>query len=273
MQRELSASELSDLVHRVFVPTPRDKALAILVDLPDSKLPDHDGWKERREMAAGWARQLLAAKETNGLDISLVLYRNVRANNADLPEMMTIWDPLRPLPETADDLAAFPATSVGEVLTRHQLALAPTELSATAPLKMLCPLYACRAATMPGFSPGMIPALRLDYTEVNRRVTILKELLDRAVGADFVFEVSGQGTFDLRLDLRHRQGHASGGLLPQPNMAGNLPSGEAYIVPYEGEIPGDTSGSKGLLPVQLDGEIVLYRIENNRLRWRGGSES
>lgn len=264
MQKELSADELTDLIQRVFLRTPSDRALAILVDLPDAALPDHEHWKQRRDMAVGWARQLVAASSGHGLDISLVLYRNVRANNADLPEEMTIWDPSQPLPKTADNLVGFPAVSTIEVLTRHQLALAPTELSATAPLKMLCPKFGCRAATMPGFSPEMVPALRLDYTEVNRRVTILKELLDRAIAADFTFEVGGMGDFDLHLDLRHRTGHASGGLLPQAGMAGNLPSGEAYIVPYEGENEGDASQSAGVLPVQLDGEIVLYRIENNR---------
>ena len=264
MQLEISADELTDLVLRVFSPKPADRALAILVDLPDAALPDHEHWRERRDMAAGWARRLTAASAVHGLDISLVLYRNVRANNADLPEEMTVWDPSKPLPETADDLAELPRIPLGDVLTRHQLALAPTELSATAPLKMLCPKYGCRAATMPGFSPEMVPALRLDYTEVNRRVTVLKELLDRSVAADCVFEVVGQGGFELRLDLRHRSAHASGGLLPQPGMAGNLPSGEAYIVPYEGEIEGDASRTAGVLPVQLDGEIVVYRVENNR---------
>lgn len=264
MQTELSTDELTDLIRRVFAPTAVDRAMAILVDLPDAALPDHGPWKERRDMAAGWARRLVAASERHGLGISLALYRNVRANNANLPEEVTIWDPSRPLPDTADDLAEYPATPMSEVLTRHQLVLAPTELSATAPLKMLCPTYACRAATMPGFSPEMAPALRLDYTEVNRRVTILKDILDRAVEADFVFEVADEGTFGFRLDLRHRSAHASGGLLPRPGMAGNLPSGEAYIVPYEGEIEGDPSRSAGILPVQLDGEVVLYRIEKNK---------
>jgi len=264
MNLELSADELTDLIQRVFSPTSADRALAILVDLPDQELADNEGWCARRKMAAGWAVVLEEARGQHGLDISLVLYRNARANNADLPEAMTIWDPSQPLPETADNLFGFPGVSTAEVLTRHQLALAPTELSATAPLKMLCPKYGCRAATMPGFSPEMVPALRLDYTEVNRRVTILKELLDRAVAADFVFEVADQGAFELHLDLRHRSAHASGGLLPQAGMAGNLPSGEAYIVPYEGEIEDDPSRSAGVLPVQLDGEIVVYRIENNR---------
>lgn len=264
MHPELTTDELTDLIRRVFSPTSNDRAMAVLVDLPDVELPDNQAWSARRKMAAGWAAALEKARDRHGLDVSLVLYRNARANNADLPETMTLWDPSHPIPETADDLVGHPGVSVGEVLTRHQLALAPTELSATAPLKMLCPQYGCRAATMPGFSPEMVPALRLDYGEVNRRVTILKEYLDRAIAADFVFDVAGQGAFNLRLDLRHRSAHASGGLLPHPGMAGNLPSGEAYIVPYEGEIEGDASQSGGTLPVQLDGEVVIYRVERNR---------
>ena len=264
MLSDISPAELSELVTRVFAPTSSDRALAILVDLPDEVLADNEAWRVRRRMAATWAVALDEAREIHGLDVSLVLYRNARANNADLPEDAMIWDPRRTLPETMEETAGIVQTSMKTVLTDHQLLLAPTELSATAPLKMLCPVYGCRAATMPGFSPEMVPALRLDYTEVNRRVMILKEYLDRAIGADCVFDVSGMGTFKLHLDLRHRRGHASGGMLPQPGMAGNLPSGEAYIVPYEGEIQEDPSSSEGVLPVQLEGEIVLYRIERNK---------
>ncbi len=116
---------------------------------------------------------------------------------------------------------------------------------------------------MPGFSPAMLPALRVDYTEVNRRVGILKGLLDRAASAELDFVVDGAETHRLVLDLRHRTAHASGGLLPHPGMAGNLPSGEAYIVPYEGELVGDPSGSHGVLPVELEGEVALFEISGN----------
>jgi leucyl aminopeptidase (aminopeptidase T) len=47
-------------------------------------------------------------------------------------------------------------------------------------------------------------------------------------------------------------------------VAGNLPSGEAYIVPYEGELTGDPSRSSGVMPVQFGAEIVRYRIEGNK---------
>jgi leucyl aminopeptidase (aminopeptidase T) len=116
---------------------------------------------------------------------------------------------------------------------------------------------------MPGFLPAMIPALQIDYAEVNRRVDRLKALLDPATAATVVTRAGGR-TRTLRLDLRHRTAHASGGLFPHNGVAGNLPSGETYIVPYEGELAGDPSGSRGELPVQFDDEVVVYRIEGNK---------
>lgn len=258
----LKADELTAMITRVFEPTADDTTLAVLVDLPDDALPDNEDWTLRRTIAADWVRELAAARANHGLDIDLVVYRNVRANNADLPETAWICDPDR-LPATADELDPANARSFADILDGHRLILAPTELSATAPLKVLSPRHGCRGATMPGFSPAMIPALRLDYTEVNRRVLLLKDLLDRAVSADLRFTVDGADLHDLHLDLRHRSAHASGGLLPQPGTAGNLPSGEAYIVPYEGEIAGDSSRTTGVLPVEMSGEVVLFEIDEN----------
>jgi len=262
MIENLKADELAAMINRVFAPQAEDTALAVLVDLPDEALADNDDWAQRRAIAAGWVRELAAARDEHGFDIDLVAYRNVRANNADLPPTAWLCEPDE-LPATADDLDPDSARDFGEILDEHRLVLAPTELSATAPLKMLSPRHGCRGATMPGFSTAMIPALRLDYTEINRRVHLLKDLLDRAVSADLRFTVDGTHRYDLHLDLRHRTAHASGGLLPQPGTAGNLPSGEAYIVPYEGEIDGDPTGTKGILPVQFDDEVVLFEIENN----------
>jgi leucyl aminopeptidase (aminopeptidase T) len=258
----LKAEELARMIDRVFEPQSGENSVAILVDLPDAALPDNDAWALRRSIAADWVRQLHSARDRHGFDVELVHYRNVRANNADLPETAWISDPDHS-PESADEPAAADAVAFADVLSSHRLVLAPTELSATAPLKVLSRRYGCRGATMPGFSPAMVPALRLDYTEVNRRVQMLKDLLDRAVAAELRFEVDESETQELSLDLRHRTAHASGGLLREPGTAGNLPSGEAYIVPYEGELEGDPTGSRGVLPVEIDGEVVLFEIVDN----------
>ena len=259
----LTAEELTALVRRVFQPREADRALALVVDLPDRVVPDNERWRTRRELAAAWAEALASARAAHGLDVHLYWYRNARSNNADLPERAWRKGEGRG-PETADELDDAPAEPLRQVLSSHTLVMAPSEFSATAPLKVLSRELGFRAATMPGFGPLMIPALRLDYTEINRRVRLLKALLDRAAFADLAFAVDGSVTRSLRLDLRHRTAHASGGLFPEPGTAGNLPSGEAYIVPYEGERPGEPSTSAGLLPVQLGDEVVEYRIEKNR---------
>jgi hypothetical protein len=259
----LTAEELTALVRRVFQPRSGDRALAMIVDLPDRVAPDNERWRTRRQLATAWAEALASARDAHGLDVHLYWYRNARSNNADLPQGAWRQDGGR-APETADDLDDARAVPLRQVLSSHTLVMAPTEFSATAPLKVLSRELGFRAATMPGFGPPMIPALRLDYTEINRRVRLLKALLDRAAFADLAFTVDGSRTRSLRLDLRHRTAHASGGLFPEPGTAGNLPSGEAYIVPYEGERPAEPSRSAGLLPVQLGEEVVEYRIEKNR---------
>ncbi|GLH68912.1 hypothetical protein GETHPA_04450 [Geothrix rubra] len=262
MAESLSAGDLANLVRRVFRPRPGEGDLAILVDLPDAKVSDDAAWQARRSMAAEWAASLAAQRESLGFDTRLAFYRNVHTNNGDLPA--TAWlHQGGPLPVRAEDLDPAEARPFAALYAGHPLLIALTKFSATAPLKMAAKRYPIRAATMGGFRADMIPALRLDYAEVNRRVGILKDLLDRAEGAAFRFDTP-EGPCDLQVDLRHRTAHASGGLLPDPGVAGNLPSGEAYIVPYEGERAGDPSRTAGIMPVQFGAEIVRYRLEANR---------
>ena len=262
VKEELSGEALAALIERVFRPRSSDRAVAVLVDLPDGVRGDSAAWRERREMAAQWVRRLILCRRQLGLDVHLYLYRNVRTNNGDLPRGAWRHDE-GPLPGNADEIDAMAEEPFSEIFRAHSILMAITEFSATAPLKLLAKNFAFRAATMPGFSPAMIPSLRLDYEEINRRVVWLKDLLDRAEGADFVFGVENGPDCSLYLDLRHRSGHASGGLLYEPGTAGNLPSGEAYIVPYEGEVAGLPSGSAGRLPVQFENEVVIYEIERN----------
>ncbi len=263
VREELTGEALAALIERVFRVRPSDRALAVLVDLPDQARPDRAEWRERREMAAQWVRRLAPQQRRLGLEVRLYLYRNVRANNADLPPAAWLHTS-GPLPDTAEELDPVSAEPFSDIFRAHSLLVAVTELSATAPLKLMAKAFAFRAATMPGFSPSMIPSLRLDYEEINRRVIRLKEMLDAAQGAELVFAVENGAECRLFLDLRHRSAHASGGLLHEPGTAGNLPSGEAYIVPYEGEFEGDPSASRGQLPVQFGNEVVLYEIERNR---------
>lgn len=258
---ELSGDELVALLRRAFAPRPDDRAIAILADLPDEVLGDHAEWRERRRLAACWATLLAAREAELGLPTRLFVYRNVHANNAQLPELAYAVDGAPP-EDAAAAAARLAPLPFAEVFARHSILLAPTELSATAPLKLAARQFGFRAATLPGFNRAMIPALRLDYVEVDRRVRRLKALVDAADAAEITF-LTGGVEYHLTLDLRGQQGFASSGLLAEPGLAGNLPSGEAYIVPREGR-DGQDSFSAGILPVELDGEVVFYEIEANR---------
>ena len=247
----------------MFRPGAHDRAIGLLVDLPDARVADSDAWSERRAIAADWQTRLNDARRDLGIDsVNLVFYRNARRNNGDLPDEATIGI-TGELPRTAEEIDDR-CEPFARIFDTHQILIALTEFSATAPLKLLAPRHGFRAATLPGFRPTMIPALKLDYGEIGKRCDELKELLDRAIAAHMRFEADGR-EHTLTLDLRHRTATASGGRLVEPGKAGNLPAGETYIVPYEGELEDDPSGSRGVLPLELDGELLFYRIESNKV--------
>ena len=259
---KLSKNELLELIKSVFPYFKNDKKLGILVDIPNSKENDNEDWSIRREICLDWIKKIKS--ETNSLkleEIALIAYPAVGANNADLPEYAFIIN--EGLPETAELLDKMgKKIKFEEIFKTFQLFLAPTENSATAPLKNSAKKHGFRAATMPGFSPKMLPALRIDYEEVNRRVSIIKEKVDPAISAEVIFRVNNKDKYNMSFDLRFRKGHLSPGRFPDASTAGNLPSGETYIVPYEGELK-EKSKTEGILPVQIKGKLVYFTIKEN----------
>jgi aminopeptidase len=261
-QRQLGTQDFLRLLPGVFPPLTGDRVLGLLVDIPRDPRQDHRGWMDRRAMAESWASAIRSVRKKLGLeDVVLIAYPDVGSNNAELPGEGYLCPAL---PKTAAELPrSCEPQPFPKFFSDVQLFLAPTEYSATAPLKVAARQYGFRAATMPGFSKQMIPALKIDYNTVNRLVNTLKDHLDRARGAEVLFTVDKNREFALRFDLRWRKAHASGGRFPEKGTAGNLPSGEAYIVPYEGENR-DKSFTEGILPVQISDSICLFTIKENR---------
>ena len=260
---KLEARDLVALVRSAFPRLPGDRALAILADVPREASHDNGNWAARRRMCQEWHSALDASRGEVPLEgVRLVAYPDVGSNNADLPREAVLVEAA--LPGTADRLAdAGRKVLFDDVFRDTQILLAPTEYSTTAPLKVAGRKFGFRAATMPGFGASMIPALRVDYAEVARRVDAIKASLDRAEWADIRFADDEGREYAMRFDLRHRTAHASSGRFPERGIAGNLPSGEAYIVPYEGE-RGAPSETEGLLPVEIGGELVVFAVKENR---------
>lgn len=259
MIRNLTFEELLRLLKSVFALKKREEQFTILVDLPDKNVPDKNSWHDRRRIAGEWYNALSENQaRTTFSEINLCSYPNVGSNNANLPLFV------RKVHTFLGDasLGGGMLVSLDEVLASSSIVIAMTEMSATAPLKMFARKFQFRGASMPGFLRSMIPTLSLDYEQVHARVVEFQERMQRAdsVEIDLIHEGA---VYTSQYDLRFRQAHASGGLMREPGVVGNLPSGEAYITPYEGEKPDEPSRTHGILPVQFGKEIVLYRISKN----------
>jgi len=256
----INESSLRTLLTTVFALHPPEQQLTILFDIPGGGVSDSDSWRDRRAIACQWYALLRNGPSAKLFKkVMLGWYENVGSNNNDLPA--TLW--VNEGEVHGSDVPEGKKADLVQIVTSSTVVLALTEFSATAPLKIMGRGQSFKGASMPGFSRKMIPALSLDYEKVDARVREFKNRMDRAEGISMDFGTP-QGDFTMYFDLRFRTGHASGGLMRNPGMVGNLPSGEAYIVPYEGENPGEESKTKGTIPVQFEEEIVLYRIEKNR---------
>jgi len=263
MCENLSSEELKLLVRKVFAPAATDTRVLILVDVPDAAVPDTSAWRDRRRIAAEWLTLFDGISSDLGLEhVELLYYQNVGSNNANLPKTAASWDgpadevTLKTLHENGTQ-----ADLEGRLKDAH-IILVMSQLSATAPLKLRAQDYGFKAASMPGFSRTMIPALRLDVDEIQAQVMRIKQRLDAAHAIEIRF-MAFERELSLTVDVDGMSGTASSGLLRERGSAANLPSGEAFVVPYEGTLhrPSKTSGK---LPVQFGDEVVIYRIEQNR---------
>lgn len=263
MSQNLSDEQLKQLIQKVFAPKIDDRVLLILVDVPNSEVPDNVAWKDRRLLAYTWNESLKKIKGDLGLgEVRTVYYENSGSNNAELPTKAFLWQGDPKLVDSNKLKSEGDSKNLEEFLSVTDIVLAPTEFSATAPLKVLAKKHQFRGATMPGLKREMIPALELDYVKVHNEVMKFKTRLDEAIKIEMHFEAENDD-YPFNVDLSDRNAHASSGLLRDPGMVGNLPSGEAYIVPYEGELA-EESKTAGLLPVQFADGIVVYLVENNR---------
>lgn len=246
------AFDLEKLLIDVFSPE-AGEVVTVGCDLPRPGIADRPAWAERRRMAAEWLDAFRSLGERRGFSVNpLLTYPATGANNADLPVRAELGGAEVDLEATllASTLVAF-----------------LTEYSATAPLSALCARKEdLRVASMPGIEKRMErTSLAADYAEVARRCAVLDDLLRDADRVEVTFSTGDRCTFDVRF----RTPEMDDGSLPRHKQGDrliNLPSGETFIVPYEGERPGEPSRTEGRIPVRLGGELVVFDVAGNRIR-------
>ncbi|MFZ5787255.1 MAG: hypothetical protein ACOY3Y_12505 [Acidobacteriota bacterium] len=245
------AFDLVKLLTDVFDPEAGEK-VTVACDVPNAQPDDTPKWSDRRLMAAEWREAFVALGRARGFSVNpLLTYPATGTNNGDLPEHGTMDGR---------------SVAIEEVLLDTTLACFLTQFSATAPLDRLTHrAIDFRAASMPGLERRMEhTALAADYREVARRCRILEALLRGAEELEVAFSTGHTCLFD----LRYRNPETDDGSLPRHKEGDrviNLPSGETFIVPYEGERSGEPSRTVGVIPVQAGADLVLFHVEANRI--------
>jgi hypothetical protein len=248
-QRRPEMLDLEKLLIDVFDPQAGEIA-TVVVDLPHDDIADNEAWRARRGMAGRWRAALEELGRSRGFEVRpLLSFPATGANNADLPVTGTIEDREVDLQET---------------LTASTLVIAMTEFSATAPLSHIANAHDdFRAASMPGVEERMEQtALSADYSKVAARCQAIASAMDGAQILEVVFSTGHRCCFD----LRHRRVEVDDGRLPRfkdGDSIINLPSGETYIVPYEGEFEDIPSWTAGTIPVIEGDELVLFHLAAN----------
>jgi hypothetical protein len=248
--------DLKNLLLNVFDPQNGETVL-VACDIPHDAIADTPQWQDRRSLANEWCGAFAELGRERGFETRpLLMYPATGAHGADMPAGAT---------QAGRDV------SLDRELGQCTLAAFLTEFSATAALDGFCKKKEdFRAASMPGLERRMEKsALAADYREVARRCTILDRLLH---GADSL-EVCFSTGHECRFDLRFRKAEVDDGFLPRFKKGDriiNLPSGETFIVPYEGEKAGELSRTEGKLPVDIQGERLVFRVENNSIRYVEG---
>jgi hypothetical protein len=241
--------DLEKLMIDVFDPQP-DEVATVMVDVPHDDISDSEGWQARREMAERWRAALVELGEKRGFEVRpLVTFPATGSNNADLPDSGRLGD---------EDV------ELQEILSGSTLVIAMTEFSATAPLSHIAKAHEdFRAASMPGVEERMErSALAADYAKVAERCRAIADAMQGAVLLDVVFSTGHRCWFD----LRHRRAEMDDGFLPrfkEGDRLINLPSGETFSVPYEGEFEDVPSWTAGTIPVVEDDEMVLFHVVAN----------
>ncbi|NIB44897.1 aminopeptidase [Pseudomaricurvus alkylphenolicus] len=252
--------EFRRFADQVFAPETGERVL-ILVDEPTATVPANKAWQQRFEMAQQWHSQFAALGKERGFEVlPLLRFPAVADHHAPFPKEGRLGDDI---------------VTIDEQLDQVSLAIAMTEISMTAGLVQAAMRRPgaenFRAASMPLACVEMQNACYdIDYALLQQRCQKLKQAFDQAIAAEVTFS-TGHSCF---FDLRHRQCGVDNGYLHRDKEGValiNMPSGEVWITPYEGEIEGDVSKTRGTIPVAAeDGSVALLTIEANRIVAVGG---
>ena len=153
-----------------------------------------------------------------------------------------------------------PARPVAAALAACDVFFAPTTRSLShTPARKRASEAGARGATLPGVTEEMIArVMAVDFDTMIRRSRAVAELLDQADEARITCPL---GT-DFTMDLTGRAGMADDGDLTEPGAFGNLPAGEGFIAPLNGE---GVIVASSLSPLGLSNQPARLTVADGRI--------
>jgi leucyl aminopeptidase (aminopeptidase T) len=129
-----------------------------------------------------------------------------------------------------------PPKEIAELMKMVDVVLCPTSKSLThTDSRRAASERGVRIATLPGVTEEiMIRCMNADYSIIAQRTFHVCEELEKTS----VVRVKAPAGTDVVLPIKGRKAHASSGLFREKGLWGNLPTGEAYLAPLEGQSQG-----------------------------------
>ena len=239
----MKIQEKIKMFNDVFAPKPDEKIL-ILYDVPHNDILDNIHWKNRRKMAEEWYNIFQDMSEKIGFSVKISDFTATGKQNTPI------------------------SNKLFEKLSNYNLIIAMTEFSISSSLLNICKANesSVRCASMPLVEKRMeATAFKADYRNVKRYAINIEKILNETIRAKILFSTGDE----LDIDLRNRTAQSDRGDCTKPGQLINFPSGEGFKSPYEAA-PDEVkeygkSKTEGFWPADYSGELVRFRIENNRI--------
>ena len=129
-----------------------------------------------------------------------------------------------------------PPREIAELMKMMDVVLCPTSKSLThTDSRRAASEKGTRVATLPGVTEEiMVRCMNADYNQIAARTFRLCDEMEKT----FVVRVTAPGGTNITMPIKGRKAHASSGLFREKGLWGNLPTGESYLAPVEGQSQG-----------------------------------
>lgn len=168
---------------------------------------------------------------------------------------------------------AEPPQAITEAMKAVNVVICPTTMSLThTDARRAACNAGARVGTMPGITEDiMVRTMRADYHEIARLTEKISAILSKGKMA---YLTTPAGT-DIRVPIAGIKAISSTGLVLEPGKFGNLPSGESYLMPREGESEGVYVVDGSLAGIgMISGEPVRITVEKGMaVKIEGGEQA